>query len=45
MSYINYIVSFIIGFSFLSLPLSMLKEYLQVSYEHNKTNKLHKKLN
>ena len=44
MTYIKYIIGAIIGAGFLSIPISMFKEYLQVSYEHNKSNKLDKKL-
>jgi len=45
MTYINYMITFLIGIGFLSIPISMVKEYLQVSYEHNKTNKIDKKIN
>lgn len=44
MTSINYMITFIISLGFLSIPLSMIKEYLQVSYEHNKTHRLDKKI-
>ncbi len=45
MTYINYFITIMISIGILSIPVSMLKEYLQVSYEHNKTNKIDKKIN
>ena len=43
MTYIKYIIGALVT-GILSIPISMFKEYLQVSYEHNKSNKLDKKL-
>jgi len=44
MTYIKYIIGAIVATGILSIPISMFKEYLQVSYEHKKSNKLDKKL-
>jgi hypothetical protein len=45
MNYIGYFFSALISIGILSVPISMVKEYLQVSYEHKKTNKIDKKVN
>ena len=45
MGYINNFITLMITIGIFSIPVSMLKEYLQVSYEHNKSNRVDKKLN